>query len=242
MLLRPSGYDGNGQERTIVPGDLLAGGENILSGAIATVGAGVWTGAAIATGIIRRTGSTAAYTDTTDTAANIIAALSGNSPSLNVLPGQSFRLLVQNTVAFALTFAAGVGVNPGIGTGTLNIAASLAREYLVTILNTTPVQMWQMTLTNASPNALFVLPPGAVALKFPVDGGSGPSMTPGALISDAGNTNIPANTTVLGFIQGQGGITGVVMSANASATVASPGEAVTFGPVVQMDGLRTSTL
>ena len=120
----------------VMSGDLMIGGESISAGALTTVGAGTWLAAAIAAGIIRRTGPVGGYTDTTDTAANILTALAGNAQAADLAPGSSFRLLFINTVAFAFTFAAGAGVT--VGTGTLDVAASLWREYLVTILNPTP--------------------------------------------------------------------------------------------------------
>src|SRR5579862_3907680 len=62
------------------------------------------SGAGIVGGIITRTGPTAAFTDTTDTAINIINALPTNT--LN----QSWQLLVANLTNFQMTVAAGVGV------------------------------------------------------------------------------------------------------------------------------------
>lgn len=71
---------------------------------VSTVGAGTLTGAAIAGGIIARSGSVAAFTDTTDTAAAIIAARTG------VLVGASWSLDIENTTAFTDTLAPGTGV------------------------------------------------------------------------------------------------------------------------------------
>lgn len=229
MLVRPkigSGDAANGRE--VMPGDLIAGGENILAGALATVGAGTWTGALIATGIIRRTGPVGAYTDTTDTSTNIIAALQGNNPGIDIVPGTSFRMLFINTVAQALTFAAGLGIVSG--TGTLTVAASLVREYLWTILNATPQSIQNCSTTNASAVVTFNLPATAPALPMG-------TITPGMTVS---GTGITAGTTVLGLTLGQGGITGFTLSANATATT-NP-VALTFLPTVQIDSLRSSTL
>ena len=71
---------------------------------ITTVGAGTLTAAAIVSRLITRSGSTAAYSDATDTAAAIIAAL----PAAVV--GQSFQLVIKNTVGFNETITAGSGV------------------------------------------------------------------------------------------------------------------------------------
>jgi hypothetical protein len=158
MLVRPMVFGRGLTPDQVNPGDLVGAGEALLAGAISTVGNGTWTGAAIATGIINRTGPVGGYTDTTDTSTNILAALAGNSYAADIVPGTSFRLLFVNTVALAHTFAAGVGVRSG--TGTLSTAASKVREYLVTVLNSTPQQTLQCNTTNASAVVTFVLHAG----------------------------------------------------------------------------------
>jgi hypothetical protein len=77
-------------------------------------------------GVIMRSGPTAAYTDTTDSAANIVAAI----PNPQV--GTAFRLRIVNTVAFADTIAAGAGVTLS---GTTAIAASTYRDFVGIITN-----------------------------------------------------------------------------------------------------------
>lgn len=221
--------------RRVLPGDLIAGGENILGGAIATVGAGTWTGAAIANGIINRTGPVAGYTDTTDTATNILAAIAGNAPVADVAVGTTFRLIVRNTVAQALTFAAGTGVV--VGTGTLDIAASLVREYILTVLSTQSLIIIQSNTTNASKVVTWVLPAGRSSHAIGPNGAM--NVQVGASVS---GTGITAGTTVAGVTEGLGGTTGVTLSANATATSAAGGTALTFGPTVQIDSIRTSTL
>ncbi len=72
--------------------------------AISTAGAGTLTAAGIAGGLITRTGPTAVYTDTTDTAVAIVAAVT------NAFVGQSFELSIKNTVPFVATLAAASGV------------------------------------------------------------------------------------------------------------------------------------
>lgn len=235
-LARPMVASGDVPARKLVPGDLIAGGENILGGAIATAGDGTWTGAAIANGIINRTGPGGGYTDTTDTAANIIAALAGNGWAPDQVVGTTFRLLVRNTVAQALTFAAGAGVVAG--TGTLNIAASLVRTYIFTILNATPPVTVQSNTTNASKVVTFVLPGGLNAFL------EGPSqlalnLSPGMTVS---GTGITAGTKILSVTQGQGGIVGVGLDTNATATSAAGGVALTFGPTIQVDSIQSATL
>lgn len=237
MLVRPMGQRGlEVAAVALSPGDILAGGESLTAGAISTAGAGTLTGAAIATGIINRTGPGAGYTDTTDTAANILTALAGNAPANSIVHGNTFRLLFVNTVAFAMTFAAGAGVVAG--SGTLNVAASTWREYLFTILNAQAPVMIQSNTTNASAVVTFVLPVGMSSLPI---GSNIPSwnIMPGASVT---GTGIPAGATVASVTQGQGGITGITLSANATATSAAGGVPLTFGPTIRVDGLRSGTL
>lgn len=236
MLVRANVFRGNATPSMASPGDIIAGDENVLNGVLATNGAGTWTGALIANGIIRRTVVGAGYTDTTDTSTNILAALAGNNGGgALVEPGTSFRLLFQNTIAQAMTWAAGVGVIAG--TGTLDCAASLVREYLVTILNASPAVTLNCNTTNGNKIITFNFPTGTVA--WPI----GPSnlavnVTPGMIVS---GTGITAGTRVLGTTQGVGGITGVTTDTNSTAT-STGGVALTFLPAIMFDGLRSSTL
>jgi hypothetical protein len=231
---RATGMKGGVLGELLAPGDIMLGGESATAGALTTVGNGTWLGSMIASGIIQRTGPVANYTDTTDSAANIVTALAGNNPAAEVQPGTSFRLLFVNYVAFTTAWVAGAGAVTGAGTFTL--AASSWREYLVTVLNASPAAQLACATTNANPSVTFVLPSGMQA--FPI--GSAPTalnITPGMSVSGAG---ISAGTTVLGVTQGQGGIVGVTLSANATATAASV--ALTFTPTVKFDGLRSGTL
>jgi hypothetical protein len=107
-----------------------------------TVGNSTLTAAQMVTGNIKRSGSTAAYTDTTDTAANIIASIP------NAVTGVGYELTIANTVGFVDTIAAGTGVTLS---GTTAIAASASRKYVVTITNvSTPA----VTITGVSSGGL----------------------------------------------------------------------------------------
>lgn len=235
-LFRLTGSRGGLTDEYVAPGDLVAGGENTTAGALTTVGAGTWLAAMIATGIIKRTGPVGGYTDTTDTAQAILNAIAGNAANSNVQPGTSFRFMFRNTVAQAMTWAAGRGVIAG--DGTLDVAASLVREYLVTIMNASPEVLINCSTTNASAVVTFNLPAGAVSL--PMKSGSNPQgyeITPGMSVS---GTGITPGTTVLGVTQGIGGITGVTLSANATAT--NNPVSLTFSPTIKFDSLRAGTL
>lgn len=242
MLARAMVREGGIFDRTVSPGDVLADGGS--DSALATVGAGTWLGQAIATGTIVRTGPAAGYTDTTDIGQNIIQALAAAfnynplspdptkpwaaSPNADVITGLSFRFLLINTVAFLLTFAAGAtGVTAGAGgSNVLNVAASLVREYRVTVRNTTNQQVLNASVPNASAVVTFTVPQ-------PVG-----TVTPGMLVTAA--AGIAAATSIIGVTHGQGVLTGATLSQNSTALITAAN--LTFSPEVKFDGLRSSTL
>ena len=235
-IIRITGQKGGPLEEFVAPGDVLGLGESLLGSPLTTVGAGVWTGALIGSGLIYRTGPVGGYTDTTDTAVNILAALTGSNPNAQVIPGTSWRMRFVNTVAQALTFAAGTGVVSGLGT--LNVAASLWRDYLWTVLQSGQAVTLQSNTTNASAAVTFVLPSGVSSFLM----GVSPlalNIMPGQTVS---GTGVTAGTTVLSVNQGQGGITGVTLSANATATSVAGGVPLTFGPTIRIDTLGSGTL
>lgn len=120
----------NGMLTEAGPGDLRMG--NVVPGANATVGAGTLTAAQIKSGCILRTASGSAVTDTTDTAANILAAM----PDLEV--GESFLCYYSNQNAFVMTLAGGTGVT---ASGTLATAASTMKALLFTKTSSTTLTM-----------------------------------------------------------------------------------------------------
>lgn len=81
---------------------------DIVNTPITTVGNGVLTAAAISGLLITRTGPTAAYTDTTDTAAAIVATFPG------FVSGATFFFTVKNVTAFPETIVGGTGVTMSI--------------------------------------------------------------------------------------------------------------------------------
>lgn len=109
---------------------------------ITTVGAGVITAAAMISSNILRTGPTSAYTDTTDTAANIVAAIP------NVQVGHGIEFTIANEVAYLETIAAGSGVTLA---GTTNNSASASRNYVLKVTSLTPAAV---TITGISSGGL----------------------------------------------------------------------------------------
>lgn len=110
---------------------------NITNTLITTVGAGTLTAAGLVGGLIMRSGPTANFTDTTDTAAKILAALPG------IVVGSSFLIRIKNNTAFIETLAAGAGVTLPLTTlippfsigyyyGTLTTATTVTLTHLST--------------------------------------------------------------------------------------------------------------
>lgn len=113
--------------------------QQVANTALATVGAGTLTGAAIAGQLITRSGSVAAFTDTTDTAVAIVAAVPG------AVVGQAFYLAINNTTAFAETLAAGAGVTL---TGNIVIPAGSTGVFLVKFTSLTAVAIQGVSVTG----------------------------------------------------------------------------------------------
>lgn len=124
--------------------------QNEISTNLTTVGAGTITAAGITNGVTNRTGSTSAFTDTTDTAVNIIAAWP------NAAVGESWEWVYYNNTGFKATLAAGVGVTLS-GTGAVVPAGCWAR-YLVTIATATTatIQGIETSYVGTLPPAQFV--------------------------------------------------------------------------------------
>lgn len=212
-LTKPLIFDG-GFERAINQGDIPGGAE--INNNLTTAGAGALTGTLLAGSILYRTGPTGAVADTTDTAANIIAAVAVNNQ--NPMPGSTHRLRIINTVAFVETLAAGTGVTLA---GVTANAASSFRDYLISLTNTTPTSIASAATTNTS------------AVITGMDSSETIQVSPGMLVT---GTGIPAATTVISV---QPGI-GVTLSANATAT--SSLVALTFSPTVTITGIGSGLI
>lgn len=111
-----------------------------INTAISTAGAGTLTAAALVGGVITRTGPSGAFSDATDTAVAIVAALTA------YVAGESQYVQIRNTTAFAQTITAGSGVTL---TGSAVVPANSVGVYLMTIVSPTAV-----TLLNISVGAL----------------------------------------------------------------------------------------
>jgi len=120
MFVRPMVFDASMIARPARPGD---GVNNPLIVTQATDSNQTLTVAAMAGGVYQRAGMTAGRSDTTDTAANIIAAF----PNMDI--GDSMVLVISVSVAFTLTLLAGAGVTLA---GATTVIANSMRLFLVT--------------------------------------------------------------------------------------------------------------
>jgi len=200
-----------GYVREQMPGDAIM--SQLQYEANTTAGASTLTVSSILAGVINRSGPAAPYTDTLPTVAQLIAA----APHLSV--GDSFTFLFRNTVAQAQTLAVGTGWTLGSNTA---VAASLVREYLVTINSSKPTRTFSATTTNGS------------AVLSVVSDSDLQNLQPGMVLS---GTGIAAGATIISINPAANTFT---MSANATATGTNIG--VTANPTATIEGVRSSTL
>ena len=125
----------------------------------------------------------------------------------------------------------------------VNVAASLVRDYLVTILNASPPVNVYGNTTNGSAVVTLVTPILIGDYDLSNNKGYG-QITIGQSVY---GTGIPAGATVLGLQQGalagagSSAITGFTLSANATATSAAGGVLLNLTPTVNITGLRSAT-
>jgi len=157
--------------------------------ALATNGAGTVLAAAINGGVVNRTTVAAAFADTTDTAAAIIA---GN-PALTAI-GTSFTYIYANNSTGVGTLGGGLGVTVS---GITTIPPGVAAEYLVTYTAAATITMVGVATTEISPNTLIIggATSGQVTVNAPTVAGAAvltlPPNAAGTLASTSGtNLNI----------------------------------------------------
>jgi len=212
-ILKGSVYDG-GLQRQQQTGDTLATQEVLpatLSGTALTI-----TGSQLGSGLILRNAS-GAGTDTIDSAANIIAALSSGLGATGVQHGTSWRCTWIETTANAITVQATANTGVTVTRGTVN--ASSAKVFLVTVVNGTPASTVQATTVNGS------------AVISGLTGAQIAALSIGMIITNSvaglqGQTIVSMNVNA--------GTVTLSGNANADNTTAV---AVTFSPVVTVTGL-----
>lgn len=182
-----------------------------------TVGAATLSAEQVLAGWLQRSGPVAGFVDTWPSASALIAAMeaSGNSPQV----GDCFDFHYQNTVAQAMTFAAGTGIVSG--TGTLNVAASITRWYRHTLLSTKPQTIIVATTTNAN------------AVLTNVDNNVLRNVMPGMGVTGVG---VGAAAVVLGVAYNDAtGLGTITLSVVSTAT--ADNIACTFFPRIRLDSL-----
>ena len=233
MLAQPVIYDGQ-QQRKLQQGDTLLQGQ--FDAANATVGASTILAAMIASGFLNRTGvAGAGFNDTTDTAANILAALV-NQNNNGVQPGTSFLFRYKNNgTTQTATLVGGTGVTL---VGTMTIANNAWRDFLVTVQSSMPLQIIGTCVTvNTSAVVTGITGYAAAGLLPGIQANTvlqTALLQPGMLVTGAG---IPASTTILSIQPG----VGVTLSAAATATSA-PYVALTFSPTITISNEGGGTL
>jgi hypothetical protein len=130
-----------------------------------------------------------------------------------------------------MTFAAGLGVIAG--TGTLNVTASLVREYLLEVLNSTPT-FTTLCSTAAASAIVTLLTPAAMGSITPGQIVSGTGITAGSRVS---GVTIGDQTSARGQVDK---ITAITLNQNSASAQSST--SVTFSPCIRFNGLRESTL
>lgn len=119
---------------------------------ITTVGNGTLTAAGLVGGEIVRTGPTSAFSDATDSAAAIIAALPG------AVVGSSFNILIKNATAFTQTITAGAGVTLP---ATVIVPAFSIINYVGTVTTATTVSLVHIDTATISVGANSTAPSAA---------------------------------------------------------------------------------
>lgn len=230
-----------GLAREVMPGDIVVAGEAIYAGLISQTATALNIPAAALVNnltIIASTAALAATTATLDSSQNIIAALAAaqSAQQAELLPGNTFRFEIMNRLTAALTIALGSGVQLGTlnSANGLSVSAGFTREYVATLNSVSPSVATNMTYTTASAIATFVLGINQTAVGINSrDVGNFP--VPGQVITNAPAGLTAAGITVVGFVQGQGGITGLTLSS--VPTAASTNTQVAFAPQITIDSI-----
>lgn len=116
---------------------------------VTTVGNATLSAAQLLSGNILRSGPAAPFIDTTDTAANIIAAI-GPAGGFN----GSWRLLYVNNTASVATLAGGVGVTTGAGSASLAIPANSEADIIMQVTASGQFVVAAVTITVVSRNSV----------------------------------------------------------------------------------------
>lgn len=214
----------NGAARAVINGDTIATNDRV-DASNTTAGASTWSANQALAPVFWRTGPGGAYNETTPDAQTWLNAIlqntylgAGATTPLGVPVGFAYRMRFVNTVAFIATVVAGANVTLA---GTTAVAASTFRDFLVTVLNGTPTQIFAATTTNAS------------AVVTGMSAAQTAQLSVGQAVS---GTGIAGGTTVISVQPG----VGVTLSANATASNVLV--ALTFAPRIELRGIGSGPI
>ncbi len=213
MTLARMQLSDGGINRAIQSGDNIVTGE-VFPAAITTAAITI-SGSQLAGGWVNRTGLGGAGTDTIDSAANIIAAISQGLGLTGLQDGMAFHCTWYNPSANVVTVQATANTGVTVAAGTVNAAS--VKTFLVTIVDGTPARTFNGIATNASPIITGVSAADVAAL------GIGQIIT-NAVVGLQGQT-------IIGLDISKGTVT---LSGNANASQAV---SVTASPVVTLQGI-----
>ena len=233
-IAKPVIYD-NGMQRVLAIGDVMALADSVPAVDVTNTNLTITGAKLLAKYILRNPAGVS--NENIDTAANIINAITtqfgGNVPN-----GTTWIVRWINISANILTLVGAANTGVTVNRPLVNAAVAGSnigmKDYLVTIVNGSPAQTVSATTVNGS---------AVIAGLTPQQTGSGAALvnqqplTVGMVVTNAvaglqGATIIGINTTA----GGASGAQTVTLSAPANATNATP-VAITFSPVVQLDGL-----
>lgn len=178
----------------------LFGSDPVANTTITTVGNGTLTAAALVGGQISRSGPTAAFTDTTDTAANILTADGGT-----FIAGDVFIIRIKNLTAFPQTITAGSGVTWSAVTV---IPPFSVGNYFATLGGTAAAPTFAISHMSTTPTFLAgaVVSPSATALTTVGAGtvtaagiAGGVTLRSGSTAAFSDTTDIADNIIAAGF-------------------------------------------
>lgn len=234
-VLRSSDGVVSGIAQTLVPSftaGASTGADSITT--ISTVGAGTLTAAGLAGGIITRSGSIAAYSDTTDTAAALLVAL----PTF--VQNSSKRILIRNTVNFPQTILGGTNVTiagqiivPADSVGTFLLVRTDANTATPTF-SLTGVDMTQLTVTPymaataLTTNGAGTITAAGIVGQFTVRTG----ISSGTAFNDTVDTAANIIAALPDAVIGQSLLYTYVNNTNAVATILTAASVTLSGPVI----------
>lgn len=178
--------------------------------AITTAGAGTLTAAGLVGRVINRTGPTADFTDTTDTVANIIAALP------NAYVGQAFFVDIKNNSSWQQTIAGATSVTVS---GITVIPSLMEGRFLVVLTSLTAIAITGISLSSIAGTITNAIQNGDVTVTATLT-----QQTSTGLLNVTGlSVNVQAGQTYnfKGWLHGTAGASGglkVQMSGTATLT------------------------